>query len=147
MSYTQKDIDDWVYMFCRCYELAGLSRDDRVQIAVGYGLWTVGAGFQLGCERFGAMTIPVRPGNNDLQCTFLVDLQSTVLCATGSMALLLAEEIHKRGLKEKIALKKVICGAERVSNSMVSCQIEVVDYGSLPCAEKKTKRVFDNRTF
>lgn len=127
LTYTQKDINDWAYMFCRCYELAGLTSLDRVQIAVGYGLWTAGVGFQIGCERFGAMSIPVGPGNIDMQCTFLVDLQSTVLCATGSMALLLAEEIHKRGIKNKIALKKIICGAERVSNAMVKRIKELLD--------------------
>ncbi|MEW5746745.1 MAG: phenylacetate--CoA ligase [Nitrospirota bacterium] len=119
LSYTQKDIDDWAYMFGRCYELAGVTREDRVQICVGYGLWTAGAGFQLGCERYGAMAIPIGPGNMDMQCTFLLDLQPTVVCSTASMALLLAEEVHRRGIRDRIRLKKVICGAERMSNAMV----------------------------
>ncbi len=51
LSYTRKDVEDWQDMFCRCYEMAGVTSRDRVQIAVGYGLWTAGAGFQLGCER------------------------------------------------------------------------------------------------
>jgi phenylacetate-CoA ligase len=118
LCYTQKDIDDWVYMFARCYEMAGLTHEDRVQIAVGYGIWTAGAGFQLGCERFGAMAIPVGPGNIDLQCRFLVDLQSTVMCCTASMALLMAEEIQRRGLRDKIVLKKIIFGSERSSTAM-----------------------------
>jgi phenylacetate-coenzyme A ligase PaaK-like adenylate-forming protein len=75
-------------------------------------------GFQAGCERIGAMAVPTGPGNLDLQCEFLVDLQSTVLCCTASMGLLVAEEIHKRGLAEKINLKKVIYGSERSSRSM-----------------------------
>ena len=119
LCYTQKDIDDWAYMFSRCYELAGVTREDRVQICVGYGLWTAGVGFQRGCERFGAMAIPVGPGNMDMQCTFLVDLQSTVVCATASMALLLAEEVHRRGIRDRISVRKVICGAERTSSAMV----------------------------
>ncbi|MBW1859404.1 MAG: phenylacetate--CoA ligase [Deltaproteobacteria bacterium] len=118
LCYTQKDIDDWANMFARCYEMAGLTRDDRVQIAVGYGLWTAGAGFQLGCERFGALTIPVGPGNRDMHCELMVDLQSTVFCCTASMGLLMAEEIHRRNLKDKIALRKVIFGAERHSDAM-----------------------------
>ncbi len=61
LCYTQNDLDDWQAMFARCYELAGLTREDRVQIAVGYGLWTAGIGFQLACEKFGAMAIPVGP--------------------------------------------------------------------------------------
>lgn len=118
LCYTQKDIDDWMDMFARCYEMAGLTVLDRVQIAVGYGVWTAGVGFQLACERFGAMAIPVGPANVDLHCQFMVDLQSTVLCATASMALLLAEEVNRRGLRSKIALKKVIMGAEPASDSM-----------------------------
>jgi phenylacetate-CoA ligase len=118
LSYTQKDIDDWTHFFARCYELAGLTQEDRVQIAVGYGVWTAGVGFQLGCEKFGAMALPVGPGNVDMQCQFLVDLQSTAMCCTASMGLLMAEEIKRRGLKDKIALKKMIFGSERSSDAM-----------------------------
>lgn len=120
LCYTRKDLDDWAEMFCRCYELAGVTREDRVQICVGYGLWTAGAGFQLGCERYGAMAVPVGPGNLDLQTTFLVDLQSTVVCCTASMGLLLAEEVQRRGLRDRIAVRKVILGAERSSEAMLA---------------------------
>ena len=118
LCYSQKDIDDWADMFARCYEMAGLSQADRVQIAVGYGLWTAGVGFQLGCERFGAMSVPVGPGNTEMHCDMLVDMQSTVFCATASMALLMGEEVHRRNLQKQIALNKVILGAERHSESM-----------------------------
>jgi phenylacetate-CoA ligase len=118
LCYTQKDINDWANMFARCYEMASLTTKDRVQIAVGYGVWTAGVGFQLGCERFGALTVPVGPGNIDMQCQFLEDFQSTVLCATASMALLMGEEVQKRGLKNRIALRKVIMGSERSSDAM-----------------------------
>jgi len=118
LAYTRKDLDDWVHFFARCYEMAGLTPLDRVQIAVGYGVWTAGAGFQLGCEAFGALAVPAGPGNVDLQCQFLVDLQSTVMCCTASMGLLMAEEIARRGLKDKIALRKMIFGSERSSDAM-----------------------------
>jgi phenylacetate-CoA ligase len=118
LSYTQKDLDVWFDMFARCYEMAGLTKKDRVQIAVGYGVWTAGMGFQLGCEKLGAMAIPVGPGNIDMQCQFLVDMQSTVMCSTASMALLMAEEIKKRGLRDKINLKKFIFGSEKSSDTM-----------------------------
>ena len=111
LCYTQKDLHDWADMFARCYEMAGLTREDRVQIAVGYGLWTAGVGFQLGCERFGAMAVPVGPGNREMHCEVMVDLQSTVFCCTASMGLLMAEEIHRRGLSGKISVRKVIFGA------------------------------------
>ena len=118
LCYTQKDIDDWTHFFARCYEMAGLSPEDRVQIAVGYGIWTAGISFQLGCEAFGAMAIPVGPGNLDMQCQFLVDFGSTVMCCTASMGLLMAEEIHRRGLGNQISLKKMIFGSERASDAM-----------------------------
>lgn len=118
LCYTQKDIENWANMFARCYEMAGLSSLDRVQIAVGYGLWTAGVGFQLGCERFGAMAIPVGPANTEMHCQMLEDMQSTVFCATASMALLIAEEIERRGMAGQLALKKFIFGAERHSQRM-----------------------------
>ena len=118
LCYTQKDIDDWGNFFARCYEMAGLTEEDRVQIAVGYGVWTAGVGFQLGCERFGAMAIPAGPGNIDMQSTFLVDFQSTTLCCTASMGLLMAEEVERRNIRDQINLKKVIFGSERSSEAM-----------------------------
>lgn len=120
MCYTQNDIDVWADMFARCYELAGMTQNDRVHIAVGYGLWTAGAGFQLGCERFGAMAVPMGPVNTDMHLEMLVDMKSTVFCSTASMALLMSEEIKKRGLRSEIALKKIILGAERHSDAMAS---------------------------
>ncbi len=118
LAYTKKDLEDWSHFFARCYEMAGLTKEDRVHIAVGYGIWTAGAGFQLACEKFGAMAIPMGPGNLEMQCELLVDLQPTVMCSTASMALLMAEEIHKRNLRDKIALKKLIFGAERSSEAL-----------------------------
>jgi phenylacetate-CoA ligase len=118
LTYTRQDIEDWTHFFARCYEMAGLTVEDRVQIAVGYGVWTAGIGFQLGCEKFGAMALPVGPGNIDIQCQFLVDLQSTAMCCTASMGLLMAEEINRRKLRDRIALKKMIFGSERSSDAM-----------------------------
>jgi len=127
LCYTQKDLDDWSDFFARCYELAGLTSEDRVQIAVGYGLWTAGVGFQAGCERFGAMAVPLGPANADMHCEMMVDLETTVFCATASMALLLAEEIHRRNLLSKIKIKKIIMGAERSSAAMLDRIRELLD--------------------
>jgi phenylacetate-CoA ligase len=118
LCYTARDIDNWAAMFARCYEIAGVTAADRVQIAVGYGLWTAGVGFQAGCERLGAMAVPAGPANAEMQCELMVDMQSTVFCATASMALLMAEELHRRNLLSKIMIKKVILGAERHSDAM-----------------------------
>ena len=117
IPYTAKDVDDWATMFARCYEIAGITPKDRIQITPGYGLWTAGIGFQAGCEKLGAMAIPMGPGNTDKQLQMMIDLESTVICATSSYALLLAEEINKRGLKDKIKLKKGVIGSERWSEA------------------------------
>lgn len=115
IPYTAKDVDDWAVMFARCYETAGITKKDRIQITPGYGLWTAGIGFQAGCEKLGAMAIPMGPGNTDKQLQMMQDLESTVICATSSYALLLAEEVEKRNLKDKIHLKKGVIGSERWS--------------------------------
>jgi len=115
IPYTAKDVDDWAIMFARCYETAGITKKDRIQITPGYGLWTAGIGFQAGCEKLGAMAVPMGPGNTEKQLQMMEDLQSTVLCATSSYALLLAEEIEKRGIRNKLSLKKGVIGSERWS--------------------------------
>lgn len=115
IPYTAKDVDDWAVMFARCYETAGITKKDRIQITPGYGLWTAGIGFQAGCEKLGAMAIPMGPGNTDKQIQMMIDLKSTVITATSSYALVLAEEIEKRGLKGQICLKKGVIGSERWS--------------------------------
>jgi phenylacetate-CoA ligase len=118
IPYTAKDVDDWAIMFKRCYETAGITNTDRIQITPGYGLWTAGIGFQNGAEKLGAMVIPMGPGNTDKQLQMMQDMKSTVLCSTSSYALLLAEEIEKRGIKDKIHLKKGVIGSERWSDKM-----------------------------
>ena len=118
IPYTKQDVDDWAFMFKRCYEMAGVTKLDRVHVTPGYGLWTAGIGFQLGAELLGAMALPLGPGNTDKQIQMLVDMQSTVLTATSSYALLLAEEIAKRGIGDKIALRKGIIGSERWGDKM-----------------------------
>lgn len=118
IPYTAKDVDDWAIMFARCYEMAGITNKDRIQITPGYGLWTAGIGFQAGCEKLGAMAVPMGPGNTEKQLKMMIDLQTTVITATSSYALLLAEEIQKQGLRDKINLKKGVFGSERWSDTM-----------------------------
>lgn len=118
IPYTAKDIEDWALMFERCYKLAGVTNKDRIHITPGYGLWTAGIGFQNGAEKLGAMAIPMGPGNTDKQLKMMMDMKSTVLCGTSSYALLLAEEIAKRGIKDQICLEKGIIGSERWGKKM-----------------------------
>ncbi|MEF9973764.1 MAG: phenylacetate--CoA ligase [Clostridia bacterium] len=118
IPYTARDVEDWAIMFARCYEVAGVTKHDRVQITPGYGLWTAGIGFQAGAERLGAMVIPMGPGNTDKQLQMMIDMRSTVLTATSSYALLLAEEIAKRGIGDKIHLSRALIGSERWGEKM-----------------------------
>ena len=118
IPYTAKDVDDWAEQFRRCYELAGITSEDRIQITPGYGLWTAGIGFQAGAEKLGAMTVPMGPGNTEKQLQFMVDLKTTVIGATSSYALLLAEEVERRGMRDQIALRKGVIGSERWGKKM-----------------------------
>lgn len=120
IPYTKRDVEDWADMFARCYKVAGITSSDRIHITPGYGLWTAGIGFQLGCEKLGAMAIPMGPGNTDKQLKMMVDMKSTVLCATSSYALLLAEEIARRGIGDQICLRKGVIGSERWGDKMRS---------------------------
>jgi len=117
-SYTLKDLADWADMFARCYEFAGVTPADRVQITPGYGLWTAGIGFQAGVERLGAMSVPTGPGNLDLQFEMMLDFSNTVICATSSFGLLMAEEAARRGLSETLSLRVAILGSERWGDAM-----------------------------
>lgn len=118
IPYTAQDVTDWAVQFARCFETAGVGVLDRVQITPGYGLWTAGIGFQAGCERLGAMAIPMGPGNTEKQLRMMEDLGSTVLCATSSYALLLAEEISRRGIRDKLKLRCGVIGSERWGEKM-----------------------------
>lgn len=118
IPYTKKDVEDWAVMFERCYRMAGITERDRIQITPGYGLWTAGIGFQAGCERLGAMAVPMGPGNTEKQLRMMEDLQTTVLCATSSYALLLAEEVKRRGIRDRLALRKGVIGSERWGEKM-----------------------------
>ena len=113
IPYTKKDVEYWAELVQRWDGNAGRTNEDRIHMTPGYGLWTAGICFQLGAEKLGAMTIPMGPGNTDKQIKFMQDMESTVLCATSSYALLLAEEIEKRGVKDTIKLKKGVIGSER----------------------------------
>ncbi len=118
IPYTRKDVADWAEMFKRCYQIAGITCEDRLQITPGYGLWSAGIGFQAGAELLGAMVIPMGPGNTEKQLRFMEDMNVTVLCATSSYALLLTEEIARRDMRNRLSLKKGVIGSERWGDKM-----------------------------
>jgi phenylacetate-CoA ligase len=159
IPYTKTDVEDWATMSARCYEIAGITKKDVIQITPGYGLWTAGIGFQAGAERLGAMAVPMGPGNTEKQLQMMMDLKSTVICATSSYALLLAEEVERRGIRDKIYLKKGVIGSERWGDLMRSriqneLGIELFDiygltevYGpgiAIDCTEHQGMHYFDD---
>lgn len=119
VGYTQKDIDAWAECVARCLISAGVTKDDIVHVAYGYGLFTGGLGLHYGAECIGATVVPVSGGNTTRQVQLLKDFEATVLCCTPSYALFLADEMKAAGLtKDDLKLRIGIFGAEPWSQEM-----------------------------
>ena len=116
--YTQHDIDLWEDCCARAIMAAGGTKEDVVQVAYGYGLFTGGPGLNGGSHRVGCLTLPMSSGNTERQLQFMTDLEATILCCTPSYAQYLAESIEEAGLKDQIKLKAGIFGAEAWSEEM-----------------------------
>ncbi|MGN1367983.1 MAG: phenylacetate--CoA ligase family protein [Aristaeellaceae bacterium] len=116
--YTQHDIDLWEDCCARAIVAAGGTKEDVVQVAYGYGLFTGGPGLNGGSHRVGCLTLPMSSGNTERQLQFMTDLEATILCCTPSYAQYLAESIEEAGLRDKIKLKAGIFGAEAWSEEM-----------------------------
>ena len=116
--YTQKDVDLWDDCCARAIIAAGGTKEDVIQVAYGYGLFTGGFGLHGGASKVGCMTLPMSSGNTERQLQFMTDLEATILCCTPSYAEYLAESIHEQGLRDKIKLKAGIFGAEAWSEEM-----------------------------
>ena len=116
--YTQHDVDLWEDCCARAIVAAGGSKEDVVQVAYGYGLFTGGAGLHGGSHKVGSLTLPMSSGNTDRQLQFMTDLGATILCCTPSYAAYLAESIQEQGLRDQIKLKAGIFGAEAWSEDM-----------------------------
>ncbi|MEW2354696.1 phenylacetate--CoA ligase [Spirillospora sp. NPDC029432] len=112
-AYTAKDVEDWVEMTARSFAFAGVTSHDRVQVMTGYGLWTAGAGIQAGVERLGALAVPTGPGNTETQLEMMREAGTTVMCATSSFTLLIAELVERRGIRGDLSLGTAVTGSER----------------------------------
>ncbi len=113
VAYTASDIDTWSEVMARTLTAAGVTKNDVVHNAYGYGLFTGGLGFHYGAERVGAMVIPMSGGATKRQIMLLQDLGSTVLCCTPSYALFLAETALEMGVDlRESSLRVGIFGAE-----------------------------------
>ncbi len=119
VGYTKNDLENWSEIMARVICAAGGTADDIVQIAFGYGLFTGGFGLHYGMEKIGAMVVPLSSGNTDRQIMLMQDFQSTILIATPSYALYLADEIEKKGIdKDSIKLRLALFGGEGHTEEM-----------------------------
>jgi phenylacetate-CoA ligase len=119
VGYTRNDIALWADVIARALAAAGVTDEDIVHNAYGYGLFTGGLGFHYGAEHLGAKVIPVSGGNTRRQVQLMRDFGSTVLCCTPSYALLIAETAAEEGIDPaSLALKVGLFGAEPWSERM-----------------------------
>jgi phenylacetate-CoA ligase len=119
VGYTKKDIKTWAQVMARALTCAGATSHDMIHNAYGYGLFTGGLGAHYGVERLGATVIPVSGGNTKRQITIMQDFRSSVLLATPSYALNLADAMAEMGVNpETLALRVGIFGAEPWSENM-----------------------------
>jgi len=119
VAYTRNDVSLWSELMARTYAAAGVTENDVVHNAYGYGLFTGGLGFHYGAERLGAAVIPVSGGNTKRQLMIMSDFGSTVLCCTPSYSLLLAEVAEEDGIDlSSLSLKVGLFGAEPWSERM-----------------------------
>jgi phenylacetate-CoA ligase len=119
VGYTRKDLSTWSEVVARSLCAAGAKKNDIIQIAYGYGLFTGGLGLHYGSEKVGATVIPISGGNTQKQIQLMKDFGSTVLACTPSYALYLAEAMEEMGVDPKeLALRVGIFGAEPWTEQM-----------------------------
>lgn len=131
-GYTENDIKVWTEMVARALTAAGGTKDDIIQIAYGYGLFTGGLGAHQGATEIGATVIPMSSGNTQRQIIMMKELGATMLCCTPSYATYLAETIHEMGIKpEELKLKSGYFGAEPWTEEMRQHLEDLLDFDAL----------------
>ena len=121
VGYTKNDIKNWSNLVARILCAAGLTADDVVQIAFGYGLFTGGFGLHYGAERLGASVIPISAGNTKRQIQIMQDFKTTALVCTPSYALKMADVMMEMGINPHgLSLRYGLFGAEPWSEAMRS---------------------------
>jgi phenylacetate-CoA ligase len=119
VGYTRHDLDTWRELVARLATAGGVTDQDTVQIAFGYGLFTGGFGLHYGCELCGASVIPVSSGNTERQIMLMQDFKVTTLVCTPTYALHIAEVGHELGVDfKKLPLRWGLFGGEPWSESM-----------------------------
>jgi phenylacetate-CoA ligase len=119
VGYTRHDLNTWSELVARFMTAAGVTEDDIVHIAFGYGLFTGAFGLHYGAERIGASVIPMSSGNTDKQIMIMQDYRSTAVVCTPSYAMTMADRMEKLGIEPaSLALKVGLFGAEPWSEEM-----------------------------
>ncbi len=120
VGYTEQDIDMWATCVARLCAAGGATREDIAQISFGYGLFTGALGLHFGLAKLGAAVVPISSGNTERQIQLMADFGSTVLVATPSYALYMAEVAERMGMMDKIHLRVGLFGAEGSTEEMRS---------------------------
>jgi phenylacetate-CoA ligase len=119
VGYTRKDIDTWSNLVARILTAAGVGKEDVIQIAFGYGLFTGGFGLHYGAEKLGASVIPISAGNTRRQIQIMQDFKTSALVCTPSYALKIADVMMDLGINPNgLSLKYGLFGAEPWSEKM-----------------------------
>lgn len=118
VGYTRRDIDVWSECVARCITMAGMGREDIIQVAYGYGLFTGGLGGHYGAEKMGATVVPMSTGNTKKLITMMIDFGVTGILCTPSYLMHIAETIDEMGVRDKIRLKASLNGAEPWTEKM-----------------------------
>ena len=120
VGYTQKDLDTWTECVSRIACMGGATKDDVAQICFGYGMFTGALGLHYGLENIGATIIPSSTGNSEKQIMYMKDFGTTLLVATPSYALRLAEVAREMGLDpaKDLNVKTLLVGSELLTDAM-----------------------------
>ncbi len=119
VGYTRNDLKNWSDLVARVLTGAGVTKDDVIQIAFGYGLFTGGFGLHYGAERLGASVIPISAGNTKRQIQIMQDFKTTALVCTPSYALIIADALMEQGIDPRdLSLRVGLFGAEPWSEAM-----------------------------
>jgi len=127
VGYTKNDVRMWSNLVARIMTAAGVTRDDVVQIAFRYGLFTGAFGLHYGAETIGASVIPTSTGNTERQIMIMQDYKTTVLVCTPSYAVILADRMEELGIDPKsLSLKVGLFGGEpwsEATRSMIESKL------------------------
>ncbi|AMV72286.1 phenylacetate--CoA ligase [Desulfuromonas carbonis] len=119
VGYTRSDLNTWTELAARFMTAAGVTEDDIVHVAFGYGLFTGAFGLHYGAERIGASVIPMSSGNTDKQIMIMQDYRSSALVCTPSYAMTIADRMEKLGIDPgTLNLRVGLFGAEPWSQEM-----------------------------